>query len=477
MKNLFWGTFFLFSLIINYNLNAQELISYEKIKSMTKEEIKSNYFVPAEYDVDMYKIIYVTKSVDMMPDTASGIFCVAVDTNSVFPVLIYDHGTVKDRHDVPSEGSGEQSFVIAIASLGYHCITPDYIGLGISKGLHPYIHPETEAGAGIDLMYAVKNMEETKSVHFNDQIFVTGYSQGGHAAMATAREMQNTYGLNVTAAAPMSGPYSISGEMKKFTLGDEEYYFCGYIGSLMLSAKLAYPDLLDNFSIEDIFKPQFAIIVRQFEKEEIDLSQMNNMMITLLSANGGKILPKLMFKPDIIEKIFTDDDYPVNKALKRMDVCNWKPEMPLKMLYCKADDQVTYRNSIYTDSLMNSIGAENVSTQDVFSLANHGQCVLPAVQNMLNFFKQYQQIGSLTSIQNTDITEVNIYPNPAKDQIHISGLENDKVNIIITDLSGKRLVNSKININNKIDISNLPPGVYFMIVNVPEKRIIRKFVK
>ena len=477
MKNLFWVTFFLFSLIINYNINAQELISYEKIKSMTKEEIKSNYFVPAEYDVDMYKIIYVTKSVDMLPDTASGIICVAVDTNSVFPVLIYDHGTVKDRHDVPSEGSGEQSFVIAIASLGYHCITPDYIGLGISKGLHPYIHPETEAGAGIDLMYAVKNMEETENVHFNDQIFVTGYSQGGHAAMATAREMQNTYGLNVTAAAPMSGPYSITGEMKKFTLGDEEYYFCGYIGSLMLSAKLAYPDLLDDFSIEDIFKPQFAIIVRQFEKEEIDLSQMNNMMITLLSANGGKILPKLMFKSDIIDKIFTDEDYPVNKALKRMDVDDWIPQMPLKMLYCKADDQVTYRNAVYTDSLMNSLGAKNVSSQDVFSLGNHGQCVLPAVQNMMNYFKQYQQIGSLTSNQNTNITEVNIYPNPAKDQIRVSGLGNDEANIVITDMSGNRLIYRKINIKSKIDISNLPSGVYFIIVNTSDKRIIRKFVK
>ncbi len=476
MKNLFWVAILFFSLVIN-NISGQELISYEKIKSLTKEEIKAKYYVPAKYDVTVFKIIYIAKTVDMSPDTASGIFCAAVDTNSVFPVLIYDHGTVKDRHDVPSEGSGEQSFAIAIASLGYHSITPDYVGLGISKGVHPYIHPETEAEAGIDLMYAVKKMEETEKVHFNDQIFITGYSQGGHAAMATARQMQNKYGLKVTAVAPMSGPYSISGEMKKFTLGDNEYYFCGYIGSLMLSAKFSYPKLLADFSIEDIFKPEYATLVRQFEKEEIDLIQMNDKMVKLLSSEEGKVLPKLMFKPEVIEKILTDEDYPVNKALKRMDVCDWKPEMPVKMFYCKADDQVTYRNAVYTDSLMNSIGTTDVSSKDVFSSANHGQCALPAVQNMINYFKKYQEIEHLTSNQNADIDVVKIYPNPAKDQIHILGLENGETNVVITDIAGNKLLNRKININNKIDISNFPPGVYFIIVNTSDKRVIRKFVK
>ncbi len=474
-SKLFFILFFVACSLINSN--AQELLSYEKLKSLTKEQIKATYFVPAKYDVDIYKIIYTTKSVDMLPDTASGILCAAVDTNSVFPLMIYDHGTVNDRHDVPSEGSGEQSVVVGLASLGYNCIAPDYIGLGISKGVHPYIHPETEAGAGIDLMFAVKNIEEVEKIHFNDQIFVTGYSQGGHAAMATAREMQDVNGIKVTAAVPMSGPYSISGAMKNFTLGDEEYNFCGYIGSLMLSAKLAYPDLLNNLEIEDIFKPQYAIIVRKFEQEKINLSEMNSGMVALLSANGGKVLPKRMFKQDIINGIFNDENHPVFKALKSMDVCKWKPEMPLKMLYCKADDQVTYRNSVYTDSLMNSMGAKSVSSQDVFSFANHGQCVLPAIQKMIDFFKQYQHIGSLNSTKNMDVTGINIYPNPAKESIFISGLVSDSNKVMITGLEGEKLMSLTIDKNDKIDVSNLSHGVYLVIITTKGKRIVRKIVK
>jgi hypothetical protein len=468
---------FLLLIGLFFNSSAQELLSYQKIQTLTKEQIKATYFIPAEYDVDVYKIIYVTKAVDMSPDTASGTFCSAVDTNSLFPVMIYDHGTVKDRHDVPSEGSSELSFVIGISSLGFNCVAPDYIGLGISKGIHPYIHPESEANAGIDLMYAVKNMEEAEKVHFNNQIFVTGYSQGGHAAMATVREMQNTYGLKVTAAVPMSGPYSISKEMRNFTLGDEEYYFCGYIGSLMLSAKLAYPDLLGGLEMEDIFKPAYAVIVRQFEKEKIDLSKMNEGMITLLSANGGKVLPKNMFKPEIINGIFNDENNPVYKALKRMDVCDWKPEMPLKMLYCKADDQVTYRNSVYADSLMKTLGAVNVSSQDVFSFGNHGQCILPAVQNMMDFFKLYQQIGSLTSSEDMEISGIDIYPNPANEYLRISGLKNNGASVLITDISGNEIIYKEINIDDSIDISNLSNGIYFVIISTSDKRITRKLVK
>ena len=41
------------------------------------------------------------------------------------------------------------------------------------------------------------------------RLFVTGYSQGGYVAMATQRAMQAA-GMKVTAAAPMSGPYTLA---------------------------------------------------------------------------------------------------------------------------------------------------------------------------------------------------------------------------------------------------------------------------
>ncbi|MEZ4908718.1 MAG: hypothetical protein R2771_14000 [Saprospiraceae bacterium] len=35
-------------------------------------------------------------------------------------------------------------------------------------------------------------MEKSENIHFTDQLFVTGYSQGGHSAMADARSVQES---------------------------------------------------------------------------------------------------------------------------------------------------------------------------------------------------------------------------------------------------------------------------------------------
>ena len=47
------------------------------------------------------------------------------------------------------------------------------------------------------------------SITDSGKLFVTGYSQGGHVAMATHKLLQET-GATITASAPMSGPYAVA---------------------------------------------------------------------------------------------------------------------------------------------------------------------------------------------------------------------------------------------------------------------------
>ncbi|MEZ4908720.1 MAG: hypothetical protein R2771_14010 [Saprospiraceae bacterium] len=108
------------------------------------------------------------------------------------------------------------------------------------------------------------------------------------------------------------------------------------------------------------------------------------------------------------------------------------PEFPLKMIYCTGDDQVTYRNTIYTDSLMNAEGAQNVTKNDVYSAGTHSQCVFPAFLKMLEFFSGYQEIGTTTATTELQANDIRIYPVPAKDYIDIE-VENN--------ISGFNLIN------------------------------------
>lgn len=453
---------FLFIILISNSLSSQEIVSINHIKSWSKAEISAQFFINAQYDVDLYKVTYITKNIALERDTASGVLSIPYDNQAKFPILVYEHGTVGDRHDVPSEGSGEQSVTVAYASNGYHCLAPDYIGLGVSKGLHPYLDPDSEAWATIDMIRAVKTLTPTHDIHFNEQLFITGYSQGGHAAMATCRALQDEEDLVLTAAAPMSGPYNVSRAMKQFTLGDDPYYFCGYLGSVFLTAKFVNPELMAGIEVEDIFKPEYATLIRQFENEQKGLFVINNEMINLLNTNEGVVKPKLMFKDDIRSTIINDNNHPLHQALELMNVDNWTPEAPVKFLYCTSDDQVTYKNAIWTDSLMSANGADNVSSTDVYAAGTHSSCVLPATIQMGNFFSQFQEIG-VVGIDVTQNEMFSIYPNPTSNNIQLNitkdNLQNTTVRIVNLDgkiVKEKQL--SKEKQEHKISIADLNDG-------------------
>ncbi len=452
-------------LLSTFGLTAQEIVSYTKVKSMTKQEIQSQLLIAVDYDVDVYRITYTTKSIDMEVDTASGILAIPDAPNTIFPFIIYEHGTVGDRHSVPSEGSNEQLTTIVLAAHGYHCIAPDYIGLGISKGTHPYLHPQSEAWATIDLIKAVKTIDESY-FHYNDQIFITGYSQGGHATMATCRALQDEATLTLTAAAPLSGPYSVSKEMKKFTLSDQPYYFCGYLGSVYLSAKYSYPDLLSDIEVEDLFKAPYASLIREFENEEKSLWEINNQMKAKLTEIEGVVLPKLMFKDEVQSEIVNSTSHPLHKALERMDVTNWIPKAPLHMVYCTADDQVTYRNAIYTDSLMHANGASNVSSQDAFASGDHSSCYIPAIFKMRDFFAQYKESSTVKTVNST-IISLQISPNPNNGHFSIQlpeQYQNTNLQLNIRDMNGRLIHNKPVGnqISTMINISNIPKGMLFV---------------
>ncbi len=75
--------------------------------------------------------------------------------------------------------------------------------------------------------------------------------------------------------------------------------------------------------------------------------------------------------------------------------------------------------------------------------------------------------------------DLNIYPNPAQNNITIQNLELDRAKVTITDLTGKVVNSSLYNINsNNINISNLSQGSYQLTITDNNKVIGNsKFVK
>nr|WP_221247010.1 lipase family protein [Gordonia humi] len=165
---------------------------------------------------------YWTQDARGRPVRASGALIVPSGTapKGGWPVVAYTHGT-----SGYGTGCGGQSFIDAepnvyitrLVEHGYAVVAPDYVGLGHDDvGVHPYLDKRSESAATIDLLTAAHTVEPTLS----DRWAVTGDSQGGQAALATAHRQQ-TYGprtdfrgavaidpeSDVEKIMPLLGPY------------------------------------------------------------------------------------------------------------------------------------------------------------------------------------------------------------------------------------------------------------------------------
>jgi hypothetical protein len=81
----------------------------------------------------------------------------------------------------------------------------------------------------------------------------------------------------------------------------------------------------------------------------------------------------------------------------------------------------------------------------------------------------------LTETPELETPAFDFYPNPASTVIHFRNITESTV-ITVYDSQGKVMINSSSQ-NNKLDISSLPKGVYYLKMNDAKKTVIKKLIK
>ena len=157
------------------------------------------------------------------------------------PIVEYAHGTSANKAlniaDITNTSNTEGALIAAMfAAQGYIVVAPNYAGYDISTlGYHPFLDAAQQSGEMMDILAAARTaLPNTfaNATSDNGKLFLTGYSEGGHVAMATLRAMQAA-NVKVTAAAPMSGPYALE------ALGDSIFFGAVNLGSTEFSPLLA----------------------------------------------------------------------------------------------------------------------------------------------------------------------------------------------------------------------------------------------
>ena len=149
--------------ICNPENERGELIEATRLLSFTPEQIEAYLslfgapleYVP-EYSIDAYRVIYKTENRDGELTTVSGAMFIPQGVNE-YDIISVQHGTNAQRDRVGSINPILAFDAILYAMKGYITIAPDYLGLGRSDVLHPYLNAELSANPVIDMVRAMRH--------------------------------------------------------------------------------------------------------------------------------------------------------------------------------------------------------------------------------------------------------------------------------------------------------------------------------
>ncbi len=425
-------------------------------------------------------------------------------------MLLYLHGTLTRDLDAPSYLTGSETVIGWIMAMdGYISVLPDYLGMGDGPGIHPYLHAASEASASVDLLKAALflcNFNPLIKAKPNGNLYLAGYSQGGHAALATQNELQNNPvpGLTLRKTVAGSGAYSLSYIQKKSLFSQTLYPSPYFLPYMLLGYQEVYGNLYGN--LDQVFVPPYnntipGLFDGLHSSSEIDAQ-----------------LPeawKTMFVPKYLWNIQYNYFHPVNTALRKNDVINWKPQSDLHLYYCTCDEVVANENSLlaYLSFLLK--GSSKVTCLPVGPF-QHSECapyvlLLAKIQfdcasganpcgiDLLSLLKSASK-DEVPEFRNalSDLTispgieelmknellaayvqeyemqkqeqpaDFMVYPNPASDMARIQKPDNlsGVVRVSMYDMQGRLLMDEAFTgTTMPIDVKALPAGAYKIILN------------
>ena len=334
-----------------------------------------------QYGAALYKLDYETVDPWGGRTVASGLLVLPQTPTNALPLVSYQHGTIASRTEAPSGGSSIEAFVgVAFAASGYVGVVPDYLGLGDSTIFHPYHHAASEATACVDMLRAARTYCATNKVSLNGQLFLCGYSQGGHATAALQREIEayHTNEFSITASAPMAGAYDLSGVTAADALTNalpNPYYF-----ALILSAYQQVYHLTNSLS--DLLVAPYSTTLPPLLDGSHDGSAINAAMPSFITN---------ILLPAVLEAFEHDPSYPLRQALEDNDLYHWVPRAPTRLYHCGGDQDVVIANSLVALASFHSLGAAQVTFVEPSATLDHGDCAIPSLLLAKGWFDSLKQ--------------------------------------------------------------------------------------
>lgn len=289
-----------------------------------------NYLNSFNVGLKAYKITYYTKNEKNNLVKATGLLMYP-KANYKLSTVVSDHGTTDSRQNVPSNLKGVlyAGFVVELSYVlnGYILMAPDYVGMGSGDGVHPYVHYPTEASATIDFVTAANKVLAQQNVKRYDEYFLTGYSQGAHAAMSTLKKLSisNPNNLNFKYAYMGDGPYDFSGvTLQKGVLEKQVYPFTSFIANVVNTCnKTGYQ--MYNSNISEVISSEYL------DRYNYHVVQDNGGLL------WGPLVWRTLFTNNFVNDVTNNQNNKLRQCLKSNDVYDWYNKTPMTLGHSTVD--------------------------------------------------------------------------------------------------------------------------------------------
>jgi pimeloyl-ACP methyl ester carboxylesterase len=318
------------------------------------------------------KITYNTVNEDDTPVVASGLL--VIPTTPVVPYPNFSVSMLCDNHktifadaeapsvvEVPNYQPDYSLAILETAYAGFAGIFPDYIGFGVSKGtVHPYIMKKASARSSLDMIKAsMKYMEDT-GVVLNYQLYITGYSEGGYAAMATAQKVEEELAnVNLMGVAPMAGPYNVKDLADIELNATRRMVYPGFLADLTYS----YDHYYDDVNLSEIANPN--ITFGQFQlafNGDYDTVPIHSILGLADVANGDYGFythqASELFDTDFISDYQNNANSPMKVRFEENNLDNWTPRSKMNIIQCVDDEIIPFSESNNTYNKFKANGAD-----------------------------------------------------------------------------------------------------------------------
>ena len=342
------------------------------------------------YGVDGYRVLYRTIAVDGSPATASGLIVLPRRAAPTLRVVEFEHGTMVSRRDAPSvnpQSDGQLAGLVA-ASAGFAAVAPDYLGLGAGPGFHPFMHAASEASASLDMLRASLAIAARHGHHLDPQVFLTGFSQGGPAAMALGQALQHGADprLRLGALAPVSGTYDIAH-------AEIPAMFSGQIAPTSATLYLPYWLLAWN-RIYHLYQRPAQVFRAPYDRTMpilFDGYHTDDQVTDGLAPTVGALLTPAFLR------LLHHPGGALLRGLRINDAtCGWHPDVPVRLYAARGDRDSVIANAWHCQAALAAHGA-HVPVIDVGPVA-HNPSLERSFPRLLTWFQHLSQTHRVRSV-------------------------------------------------------------------------------